>query len=373
MSEVQQNTLYLLTPGSYVARDHLTLQVEIPTYPADLPAGQRNRDTAIDRRKLSIPIHHLESICLFGPSTISPPALALCWEHGVAVNFLSEHGQFQARMTGVADTSVTLRRTQFRAADDRQKCAGIARQIIAGKMQNSRNSLLRAARENGEPGENREPGEQAQLQRVVDGLAEQIRGLADPPFSDSDSALDRLRGAEGLAARAYFSVFSLTFKQQREMFRFTTRSRHPPRDRINCLLSFIYALVRHDCVAALTSIGLDPFVGFLHADRPNRPALALDLMEEFRPWLADRLAITLINRQQIGPEDFAERAGGVVEFTEAGRKHVIQAYQERKQDTLVHPLLEQSLRLAQMPFVQARILARHLRGDLPEYLPLVPK
>ena len=176
-----------------------------------------------------------------------------------------------------------------------------------------------------------------------------------------------------MAAQLYFSVFSLMLKQQREEFRFTTRSRHPARDRVNCLLSFLYALLRHDCVAALTSAGLDPFVGFLHADRPNRPSLALDLMEEFRPWVADRLAVTLINRQQIASEHFVERQGGVVEFTEAGRRVVIHTYQERKQDELAHPLLEQNLRLAQMPFVQARILARHLRGDLPHYVPLVPK
>jgi CRISPR-associated protein Cas1 len=176
-----------------------------------------------------------------------------------------------------------------------------------------------------------------------------------------------------MAAQLYFSVFSLMLKQQREAFRFTTRTRHPARDRINCLLSFIYALLRHDCVAALTSVGLDPFVGFLHADRPNRPSLALDLMEEFRPWVADRLAITLVNRQQVASEHFVERQGGVVEFAEAGRKLVIQAYQERKRDELAHPLLEQNLRLGQMPFVQARSLARHLRGDLPQYLPLVPK
>jgi CRISPR-associated protein Cas1 len=341
--------------------------VEVPVYPEDLPLEQRNRDTAIETRKLSIPIHHLESICLFGPSTVSPPALDLCWEHGVAVNFLSEHGHFQARMTGVADTSVTLRRTQFRAADDPAKCAAIARQIVAGKIQNSRNSLLRAARENDNA------SEQGQLQTVIDALAAQIQRLANPVPSPQDTQLDTLRGAEGLAAKLYFSVFSLVFKQQREAFAFTTRSRRPPRDRINCLLSFIYALLRHDCVAALTSVGLDPFVGFLHADRPNRPALALDLMEEFRPSLADRLAITLVNRQQIAPEHFVEREGGVVEFTGTGRKLVIKAYQERKQDTLTHPLLEQNFRLAQMPFVQARILARHLRGDLPDYLPLVPK
>jgi CRISPR-associated protein Cas1 len=300
-------------------------------------------------------------VCVFGASTVSPPALDLCWEHGVAVNFLSDNGYMQARLTGVADTSVTLRRAQFRAADDPARCVAIARQIIAGKIQNSRNSLLRAARETDSA------DERAQLQSVVDALARQLHYLAE------QSDLDQVRGAEGMASQQYFSVFGLLLKQQREAFTFTTRSRRPPRDRINCLLSFLYALVRHDCVAALTSIGLDPFVGFLHADRPNRPSLALDLMEEFRPWLADRLAVTLINRQQISADDFVLREGGAVELTDTGRRRVIKAYQERKQEMLNHPLLEQNLRLAQMPFVQARILARHLRGDLPDYLPFVPK
>jgi CRISPR-associated protein Cas1 len=367
VADIQQNTLYLLTPGSYVSRDHLTLQVEVPVYPPGLPPEERTRDKATETRKLSIPIHHLESLCVFGPSTISPPALDLCWEHGVAVNFLSEHGHFQARLTGVADTSVTLRRTQFRAADDPAKCAAIARQIVAGKIQNSRNSLLRAARETDNE------TERQHLQTVIDALGSQVRGLAQSGISDLKFEISGVRGAEGLASQLYFSVLSLMLKQQRDAFAFTVRSRRPPRDRINCLLSFLYALVRHDCIAALTSAGLDPFVGFLHADRPNRPSLALDLMEEFRPWLADRLAITLINRQQIGPQHFALREGGAVEFTEPGRKLVITAYQQRKQETLTHPLLEQNLRLAQLPFIQARILARHLRGDLSDYVPLVPK
>jgi CRISP-associated protein Cas1 len=361
MGDIQQNTLYLTTPASYVARDHLTLQVEVPVYPADLPSAERTRDRATAWRKLSIPVHMLESICVFGASTISPPALDLCWEHGVAVNFLSEAGYLQARMTGVADTSVMLRRTQFRAADDPAKCAAIARQIVAGKIQNCRNSLLRAARENGSP------EEQQKINQVTDGLARQIRDLA------LATQMDAIRGAEGLASAQYFSVFSLMLKQQRESFAFRSRSRRPPRDRINCLLSFLYALVRHDCIAALTAAGLDPFVGYLHVDRPNRPSLALDLLEEFRPWLADRLAITLINRQQIGPEHFDEREGGAVEFTDAGRRLVIKAYQERKQESLNHSLLDQNLRVAQLPFVQARILARHLRADIPDYIPLVPK
>lgn len=367
MAGIQQNTLYLTTPGAYVARDHLTLQVEVPIYPPDLPKAEWNRQSAIDIRKLSIPIHHLESICVFGPSTLSPPALDLCWDNGVAVNYLSENGHLQARLTGVADTSVTLRRAQFRVADDPARCAAIARQFIAGKLQNARNSLLRAGRETDD-----DP-ERQRIAAVTDSLARQVRALAQLEISSRKSQLDEVRGAEGMASQQYFSVFSLLLKQQRDDFAFHGRSRRPPRDRINCLLSFLYALVRHDCIAALTSIGLDPFVGFLHVDRPNRPSLALDLMEEFRPWLADRLAVTLVNRQQVGAGHFVEREGGAVEFTETGRKLVIKAYQERKQESLTHPLLDQNLRLAQLPFIQARLLARHLRGDLTDYVPLVPK
>ena len=369
MGDVNQNTLYLTTHGSYVARDHLTLQVEVPVYPDGLPREERTRERASDWRKLSIPIHMLESICVFGASSISPPALDLCWEHGVAVNYLSEFGYLQARMTGVADTSVLLRRAQFRAADDSGKCAAISRQIIAGKLQNSRNSLLRAARETDAA------EERARLTEATDALARQIQELGrwTTEALGQPGALDRLRGAEGMGSATYFGVFSLLLKQQREDFGFAARSRRPPRDRINCLLSFLYALVRHDCIAALTSVGLDPFVGFLHAERPNRPALALDLMEEFRPWLADRLAVTLVNRQQVGAEHFRVREGGAVEFTDAGRKLVITGYQQRKQEKLTHPLLEQEFRIAQFPFVQARILARHLRGDIPDYVPFVPR
>jgi CRISPR-associated protein Cas1 len=369
MPEIQHNTLYLTTPASYVARDHLTLQVEVPVYPEGLAREERVRERATDWKKLSIPIHMLESICVFGPSTISPPALDLCWEHGVAVNYLNEHGYLQARMTGVADTSVTLRRAQFRTADDPGKCAAIARQIIAGKLQNSRNSLLRAARETDAA------DERGKLTEATDGLARQIQALGRWTVEElkQGGALDVLRGVEGMGSASYFGVFSLVLKQQREEFGFANRSRRPPRDRINCLLSFLYALVRHDCIAALTSVGLDPFVGFLHADRPNRPALALDLMEEFRPWLADRLAVTLVNRQQIGQEQFRVREGGAVEFTDTGRKAVIAAYQQRKQEKLTHPLLEQEFRIAQFPFVQARVLARCLRGDLVDYVPFVPK
>jgi CRISPR-associated protein Cas1 len=340
--DVKQNTLYLTTPGSYVSRDHLTLRIEVER-----------------QVKLSVPIHHLESVCIFGPSSMSPQALELCWERGVAVNYFSENGYFLGRWEGVANTSVLLRRAQYRAADSEEASLSIARQCIAGKLQNSRVSLLRSARET----------EVAAERERLQACAEQIAGILRR-LEHTDS-LDQARGYEGQAANLYFSVFDLHLRQQRPAFTFGTRSRRPARDPINSLLSYLYALLRHDVIAALTATGLDPFVGYLHTERPNRPALALDLMEEFRPMLCDRLAITLINRRQIGPKDFVHRDGGAVEFTPAGRKGVISAYQVRKQELVSHPIVEQEHRLGQFMLVQARILARHLRGDLAEYLPCV--
>ncbi|MER3461528.1 MAG: subtype I-C CRISPR-associated endonuclease Cas1 [Armatimonadota bacterium] len=340
---LKQNTLYLTTPGSYVSRDHLSLKVEIE-----------------QQTKVLLPIHHLESICVFGPTIyITPQALRLCWEHGVSVNYFSEHGYFIGRWEGVATGSVGLRRAQYRAADDAKRATGIARQCVAGKLQNLRQSLLRSAREN----------ESAEESGQLSAVAEQIKGILRR-LEHADS-LDVIRGFEGQAANLYFSVFSLHLRQRREDFAFKTRTRRPALDRINCLLSFLYALLRHDVIAALTATGLDPFVGFLHAERPARPSLALDMMEEFRPLLADRLAITLINRRQIGPKDFIEREGGAVELTKDGRKVVINAYQTRKQETLQHPLLEQECQVGHLMLVQARILARHLRGDISTYLPCV--
>lgn len=375
--EIKQNTLYLTLQKAYVARDHLNLRIEVER-----------------ELKLAVPIHHLESVCVFGQVSFSPAALQLCWEHSVPVNCFSEHGYLLGRWESVPNASVALRRAQYRAADDERKARAIARQCVTGKLQNARQSLLRSARESDDE------NERAQLQQAAEELAALVRWLhlpeeegatADLSVQTSDledgiqasalstrhsplrAKIDRVLGYEGQAASVYFNVFALLMKQQREAFNFTKRTRRPPRDVINCLLSFLYALVRHDCIAALTATGLDPFVGYLHAERANRPALALDLMEEFRPWLADRLAITLINRQQIKPDDFITREGGAVEFTPAARKAVITAYQTRKQDTVTHPLLEQEFRIGQLMLVQARILARHLRGDLEHYLPCVLK
>lgn len=346
--EIKQNTLYLTQNGAYVSRDHLNLKVEVE-----------------HQTRLSVPIHHLESVCVFGQSSLSPHALQLCWEHGVAVNYFSETGWLLGRWEAVPNTSVTLRRAQYRAADDALRAAAVARQFVAGKLQNARQSPLRSARESDSE------AEAGRLRDCAEETGRLLGRLHRGAAGEEPQTVDRIRGFEGQAASLYFEVFSLHLRQQREAFKFTARSKRPPRDAINCLLSFLYALVRHDCIAALAATGLDPFVGYLHTTRPARPALALDLMEEFRPLLADRLAITLVNRRQITAEDFVERDGGVVEFTPAGRKATITAWQTRKQEVVRHPLLNREFRIGQLMLAQARILARHLRGDLPEYLPCV--
>lgn len=340
--DIRQNTLYLTTPGLYVSRENLTLRIE------------QDREV-----KLVLPIHHLESVCIFGLITMTPEALRLCFENGVGVNYFSETGYFIGRWEGVVNTSVLLRRSQYRAADDPAKSASVAKQCVAGKLRNCRQSLLRSARE----AESETESERLQTASAsIQNLLPMLREASD---------MEVIRGYEGQAAALYFDVFALHFKQQRDDFLFKTRSRRPPRDAINCLLSYLYALLLHDCIAALTATGLDPFVGYLHADRANRPSLALDLMEEFRPLVADRLAVTLVNRKQVSKADFIAREGGAVEFDDKARKEVIKEYQTRKQEDVTHPLLDQKCRIGQLMLVQARILARHLRGDIPEYLPCV--
>jgi CRISPR-associated protein Cas1 len=340
MSQVIQNTLYLLTPGLYVHRDHLALRIE--------QDGQL---------KLSLPIHNLESVLIFGPTAMSPPAMQLCWENNVSVAFLSEHGQFLARVEGIPQGSVLLRRAQHRTADDPVLTLRLIRNLVAGKIQNERWLINRTARET------TDEAERTKLTTTAQQLAYGLRELPTAP--DADAA----RGIEGHAAALYFEVFPLHLKPTvRERFPFDGRERRPPRDALNCLLSFLYALLSHDCVAGLAAVGLDPFVGFLHTDRPGRESLALDLMEEFRA-MADRLAITLLNRGELKPTHFVEREGGAWELTEAGRKAIIAAWQQRKLEETMHAQFKAKVRHGQLPFLQARILARVLRGDIPGYLP----
>ncbi len=351
---VIQNTLYLTTPKTVVLRDHLTLRIEIEK-----------------QTRLTVPIHHLESICAFGQVTVTPPAMALCWKHQVAVHYHTENGYLLAQVLGSGDTRYLLRRAQYATADSPEDAARIARRFVAGKLQNVRANLLRSGREADGDSDRRElVGAAAELARLIRRLGDASAVAGDCGLRE---ALDPIRGLEGLGAKVYFSVFQYMLKQQREDFRFATRMRRPPRDRINCLLSFIYALLRHDCLAALTTAGLDPYVGWLHATRTGRPACALDLMEEFRPCLAERLALTLINRRQIESGHFRKREGGAVEFTDRGRKEVIRAWQQRKQTEVKHALFKQKIRLGQVFSIQARLLARKLRGDIPDYIPFISK
>ena len=342
--DVQLNTLYVVTRGAAVRRDGLTLQVVV------------ERQT-----RLTVPVHQLESVAAFGGVHVTPPAMGLCAEAGVAVNFLTEAGRLVARVDAPMSGNVLLRRAQFRRADDPAARAAVARCAVAGKVQNARYLLLRAGREAVGPADR-------------DALGAAAAALAaDLPGLEAEADVDAVRGREGDAARAYFGAFGAMVRADRAAFTPAGRTRRPPLDRMNALLSFLYALLTQDCVAACAAAGLDPSVGFLHADRPGRPGLALDLMEEFRPLLADRLALALVNRQQVKADGFEVRDGGAVWMGEATRKAVLAAWQQRKREEVAHPYLGVKVPAGRLPFLQARVLARHLRGDLPCYVPCVPK
>lgn len=336
------NTLYVMSQGAYVHLDHETLKVELE-----------------GRTELQVPLHHLGGLVVFGNVLTSPALLQRCAEDGRSVILLDRRGRFAARLEGPVSGNVLLRRAQHLMLSDTEGTLRIARNLVAGKIQNARQVLLRGARE----ADDREDA--AQLERASAALAENLRSL---PYAAN---LDVLRGIEGDAARAYFAAFDRLIREDRDVFRMLGRTRRPPRDPINAILSFIYALLVGDCTAAAEGAGLDPQVGFLHSLRPGRPALGLDLMEELRAVLADRLALTLINRRQIRGGDFEDRPGGAVSLTERGRKEVVVAYQKRKQDEVFHPAIERKVPIGLVPHVQARLLARHLRGDLEQYVPFL--
>jgi CRISPR-associated protein Cas1 len=341
MPQTLQNVLYLLTPGLALRRDGLALRVEQEK-----------------QLKLSLPIHNLESVFVFGADIyVSPSAMRLCWEQGASVCFFTEWGRLEARVEGVPQGSVLLRRAQHTAAASPDRCASLARAFVAGKLHNVRWLLSRSARDAAAE-EDRDA-----LRTVAETHAHLLRELGSTPDD-----LDVIRGVEGRAAALHFEVFTRHLRPAlRTSFPFDGRSRRPPRDALNALLSFLYALLRHDCVSALSAVGLDPFAGFLHADRAGRESLALDLMEEFRPWV-ERLALTLVNRGELKAGQFIEREGGAVELSEAVRKAIVAAYQQRKQEEVVHPLFQEKVRQGQLVFIQARLLARALRADL-DYTP----
>lgn len=344
------NTLFVMTEGSWAHLDSETVRVE--------KDGVTIKQT---------PLMHLGSIVLFGLIGVSPYLMRRCAEDGRAITFLDTHGRFLARVEGRTTGNVLLRKAQFESCQSKESCAAIASDIVRGKLQNSRNVLARAAREIAQATGARAAEHAEQLRQASAALSPLIQQI------DAAADLDSLRGLEGHGASVYFDAFDAMIREQRTDFQFSVRSRRPPRDRVNALLSFIYALMTTDCRGALEGVGLDSQFGFLHAIRPGRPALSLDLAEEFRAPLADRLALTLINRKEIDAADFEVRPGHSVLLTTDGRKKVIVAYQKRKQTEIEHPLLKTKVALGLMPHVQARVLARRLRGDIPAYVPFVPR
>lgn len=317
-----------------------------------------NREKTVVAR---YPLHTLQTIVSFSYAGASPALMGACAEKGIGLAFCTPRGRFLARVCGENNGNVLLRREQYRAADDPGRSCLIARTMIFGKLSNSAASIQRTLRDH--------------APRVADcGLEEaagQIRDLLPMVLDAMD--LDALRGLEGVGASAYFGVFDHLVLNRKEDFFFHGRNRRPPLDRVNALLSFAYSLLAHDCASALESVGLDAYVGFLHRDRPGRQSLALDLMEELRPCMADRFVLTIINNRMIRPEDFQTQDSGAVLLTEEGRKKFLKAWQERKRDTLTHPYLNEKLSWGMIPYIQALLLARYLRGDLDGYPPFLWK
>ncbi|MBF0436790.1 MAG: type I-C CRISPR-associated endonuclease Cas1 [Magnetococcales bacterium] len=332
------NTLYVLSMGSTLSRDGACIQLESPLRPP-----------------MRIPAATLDGVVCMAGTTHTPPFLDLCVEHGLSVTYLSAYGRFIARMEGPVSGNVLLRRDQYRQADAPDICANITREIITGKLANSRQVIMRSARET--PDAERETTLRHAAERL-DGIRQRLKSVHD---------IDALRGLEGEAASVYWGVFGTLLRNTNPTFTFITRNRRPPRDPVNALLSFLYTLLMHDVRSALESVGLDPQAGFLHRFRPGRPSLALDLMEEFRAPLVDRLVLSLLNRGQLAPEEFKGELGGEVLMSDVVRRIVVTAYQERKQEEIMHPFLQEKMPWGLLWHAQARLLARRIRGELDGY------
>lgn len=335
------NTLYVTSEGASLRKDGENLVAEVE-----------------GAEKARVPLHMLASVVVFGAIYLSPPLIQACASSGIAIVLLDRAGRFQARVEGPVSGNVLLRREQYRVSDAPDD---IVRSIVMGKIANQRAVLQRTLRDHGAEiaAERRQAIEQAVLRL---GMILQRVGL-------SGDGADLLRGAEGEAGQVYFAVFNDLIRVPDADIAFRGRSRRPPLDPVNALISFLYTLLVHDCRSAAESVGLDPAVGFLHRDRPGRPSLALDLMEELRPVLADRLALALFNRRQIGAKDFVRQDSGAVLLGDDGRKTVLQAWQERKRTERRHPFLDEVAPLGLVPYLQAQLLSRRLRGDLDAYPP----
>ena len=329
------NTLYVTTPEAYLSKDGLNVVISVK-----------------QKEIFRIPIINIEGIITFGYMGASPGLMKLCADYGVSLTFLSPQGRFVGRVQGATKGNVLLRLRQYQLSQDKDFSLKLSKIFIGGKIQNYRNILRRFLRDN---------GENEDVQKVVQGLEVSKRLV----FQALDA--NQLRGVEGEAANSYFSIFpNLILHQQRD-FPFHGRNRRPPKDAVNAMLSFVYTLIAHDSAAALESVGLDPYVGFLHTLRPGRVSLALDLMEEFRAYMGDRLVLSLINRKQVSAKDFVFQGDESVLMSDSCRKTLLTAWQARKKETIVHPFLNESIPIGLLPYVQAMLLARYLRGELDDY------
>lgn len=334
------NVLYITHPDTYAALDGETIVVKKEEHVA-----------------MRLPLHTLENIVCFGYAGASPALMGACAERNIGLCFLSPGGRFLARVTGKIKGNVLLRKRQYILSENEQESTKIAASFVIGKIANCRKVIERAMRDHA-------------LLVDVQALTAVSASLkaAMRAACGCDTQCDLL-GVEGSAAKNYFDVFDQFILQQKEAFFFKERSRRPPLDNLNALLSFFYTLLTGEVSSALETVGLDPYVGFLHQDRPGRPSLALDLMEELRPVFADRLALSLINRKQINAKGFVAKESGGILMDDDTRKKVLIAWQERKKETIFHPFLKENIDFGLIPYVQALLLARHLRGDLDAYPP----
>lgn len=338
------NTLFVTTEDIYLSLD------------GENVVASRDKEVAA-----RYPLHTLSGIISFAYPGASPALMGACAQRGVALSFCTPRGKFLARACGEANGNVLLRREQYRRADDRKASCRVARSMVFGKLYNARWSIERTRRDH---------GLRIDEEPLV-AVSAQLKGLLPQAAAETD--LDSLRGLEGAAATAYFNIFDQLILGDRTLFSFRARSRRPPMDPINALLSFAYSLLAHDCASALESAGLDSYVGFLHRDRPGRSSLALDLMEELRPCMADRFVLTLVNNRVLKREDFEFRETGGVYLADGGRRTFLKRWQERKRDMLTHPFLREKIPWGLVPYLQALLLARYLRGDLDEYPPFLWK
>lgn len=338
------NTLYVTSPDRYLARDGENVVI-------------RSGEKEVGR----VPLHNLEQIVTFGYTGASPALMGECVKHNIELTFMTASGRFLARVSGEVRGNVTLRKEQYRISDDPDKRIGIARNFMVGKVYNSRWVLERGARD-------------YPLRLDADKIKSKSGFLAESLKSIRgcrDSA--KLLGFEGEAASVYFSVFDDLILQQKENFYFHGRNKRPPLDNVNAMLSFSYSLLAGMCGAALEAVGLDPYVGFYHTDRPGRMSLALDLMEEFRSVMADRFVLTMINKRIINGKGFLQKENGAVIMEDDTRKQFLSQWQEKKKENITHPFLGEKLEWGLVPYVQAMLLARYIRGDLDEYPPFLWK